>query len=195
MKKLSLTFDDGPDPINTLDVLEVLDRHKVPATFFVIEERSLKYPNTVKCAEIAGHVIANHSLTHSDLCGATFEQLEKEINGWGQYFRPPGGHYDTGLLKYLELYSIQFVLWDADGFDYIPGRTAEQIVQTLDEQIAGTDGGIILLHDSDSRDQNANRSATVEAIDRLIQRYKAEGYEFVPLDQMTLPGVPRKTVL
>jgi len=195
MKKLSLTFDDGPNPQCTPEILDVLARHDVPATFFTIGKYVHVHPELVKRAETEGHMCENHTWSHRDVRGMDWHELESEIGGWGNYFRPPGGRYDEGVLSYLELYKIQMVMWDFDGFDYIHGRTADQIVQTLDEQIQDTDDGIILLHDGDSENSVGDRRATVEATDRIIAKYKAEGYEFVPLSEMQLPGTPRKTSL
>jgi peptidoglycan/xylan/chitin deacetylase (PgdA/CDA1 family) len=193
MKKLSLTFDDGPSPPCTEAILAVLSYYSVPATFFMIGERMLAHDSTVKRVEQAGHVIGNHTRTHRNLRGATFEDLDHEINRWGQYFRPPGGHYDEAVLEYLRDHDIQLAMWDAEGLDW-KLRTADEVVACLAEQIdmLDGDGGIVLLHDGDSEDPSGNRWATVEATDRIITRYCAQGFEFVPLSEMTLPRKPRK---
>jgi peptidoglycan/xylan/chitin deacetylase (PgdA/CDA1 family) len=193
MKKLSLTFDDGPSPPCTEAILAVLSHYSVPATFFMIGQRMLAHEATVKRVEQAGHAIGNHTRTHRNLCGAPFEAIDHEINRWGQYFRPPGGHYDEGILEYLRLHDIELVMWDAEGLDW-KLKTAEEIVNYLAAQIDSLEGegGIILLHDGDSEDIKGNRWATVEAADRIITRYRAQGFDFVPLNEMTLPRKPRK---
>jgi len=192
MKKLSLTFDDGPSPPCTEAILAVLSYYSVPATFFMIGERMLAHESTVKGVEQAGHVIGNHSRAHRNLRGATLEELDREINRWGQYFRPPGGHYDEGVLKYLRDHDIQLAMWDAEGLDW-KLRTADEIVAYLDAQIASLEGesAIVLLHDGDSENLDGNRWATVEATGRIITRYRARGFEFVPLREMTLPREPK----
>jgi peptidoglycan/xylan/chitin deacetylase (PgdA/CDA1 family) len=194
MKKLSLTFDDGPSPPCTEALLAVLSYYSVPATFFMIGQRMRTHDATVRRVEQAGHAIGNHTRTHRNLCGAPFEAIDHEINRWGQYFRPPGGHYDEGMLDYLRLHDIQLAMWDAEGLDW-KLKTADEIVAYLAEQIdrLDGDGGIVLMHDGDSEDPNGNRWATVEAADRIITRYRAQGFEFVPLSEMTLPRKPRKT--
>ncbi|MGB8030288.1 MAG: polysaccharide deacetylase family protein [Terracidiphilus sp.] len=193
MKKLSLTFDDGPSPPCTEALLGVLSYHSVPASYFMIGQRMLAHEATVKRVEQAGHVIGNHTRTHRNLCGAPFEAIDHEINRWGQYFRPPGGHYDEGMLEYLRQYNIQLAMWDAEGLDW-KLRTADEIVAYLTAEIdrLDEDGGIVLLHDGDSEDPKGNRWATVEATDRIVTRYRAQGFEFVPLSEMTLPRKPRK---
>ena len=192
MKKLSLTFDDGPSPPCTEALLAVLSYYSVPATFFMIGERMLAQESTVKRVEQAGHVIGNHTRTHRNLRGATFEELDHEINRWGQYFRPPGGHYDDGVLEYLRDHDIQLAMWDVEGLDW-KLRTADEIVAYLDAQMANLEGdsAIVLLHDGDSENVDGNRWATVEATARIIARYRAQGFEFVPLRDMTLPREPK----
>ena len=192
MKKLSLTFDDGPSPPCTEAILAVLSYYSVPATFFMIGERMLAHESSVKGVEQAGQVIGNHSRTHRNLRGATLEELDREINRWGQYFRPPGGHYDEGVLKYLRQHDIQLAMWDAEGLDW-KLRTADEIVAYLDAQIASLEGesAIVLLHDGDSENLDGNRWATVEATGRIITRYRVQGFEFVPLSEMTLPRKPK----
>jgi len=193
MKKLSLTFDDGPSPPCTEAILAVLSYYSVPATFFMIGERMLAHDSTVKRVEQAGHVIGNHTRTHRNLRGATFEDLDHEINRWGQYFRPPGGHYDEAVLEYLRDHDIQLAMWDAEGLDW-KLQTADEIVAHLARRIESLEGdsAIVLLHDGDSENLDGNRWATVEATDRIITRYRAQGFEFVPLGEMTLPREPRK---
>ncbi|MGO8932232.1 MAG: polysaccharide deacetylase family protein [Terracidiphilus sp.] len=197
MKKLSLTFDDGPSPPCTEALLAVLSYYSVPATFFMIGERMLAHESTVKGVEQAGHVIGNHTRSHRNLRGATLADLDLEINRWGQYFRPPGGHYDEGVLNYLRHHDIQLATWDVEGLDW-KLRTADEIVAYLDTQIGGLEGesAIVLLHDGDSENPvseliGGNRWATVEATDRIITRYRAQGFEFVPLSEMTLPREPK----
>jgi peptidoglycan-N-acetylglucosamine deacetylase len=193
MKKLSLTFDDGPSPPCTEALLAVLSYYSVPATFFMIGERMHAQESTARHVEQAGHVIGNHTRTHRNLCGAVIEDIAREIDRWGEYFRPPGGHCDEAMLNYLQQHNIQLVLWDADGLDW-KLRTADEILANLASQISSFPGesGIILLHDGDSENLDGNRWATVEATDRLITRYRAQGFAFVPLSEMTLPREPRK---
>ena len=111
MKKLSLTFDDGPNRQTTSALLDVLSRHGVLATFFLIGERSEAQAVLTKRIERRGHEIGNHTQTHKDLRGLSWEELDHEIKGWGKYFRPPGGHCDEGLLKYLDLNEMWLTLW------------------------------------------------------------------------------------
>ena len=158
----------------------------------MIGERMLAHESSVKGVEQAGHVIGNHSRAHRNLRGATLEELDREINRWGQYFRPPGGHYDQGMLEYLRRHDIQLAMWDAEGLDWKLG-TADEIVAYLAAQIESLEGesAIVLLHDGDSENLDGNRWATVEATDRIITRYRAQGFEFVPMSEMTLPREPR----
>ena len=194
MKKLSLTFDDGPNGKCTLALLDVLGKHQIPATFFVIGERYFIDADLAEKIELAGHEVGNHTEHHRVLTGLSWLDIHKEICMWGNYFRPPEGKYDDGVIQYLNsaLWDIQLVMWDIDGFDWTL-KTADEICAVVDEQIG--DGGIILLHDGDSTKPDGDRWATVEATDRIITKYKEQGYEFVSLSEMKLPGVPRKVAL
>jgi peptidoglycan/xylan/chitin deacetylase (PgdA/CDA1 family) len=160
----------------------------------MIGQRMQSHKATVKRVEQAGHVIGNHTRTHRNLCGAPFEAIDHEIDRWGQYFRPPGGHYDEGMLEYLRQYNMQLAMWDAEGLDW-KLKTADEIVTHLAAEVdnLGGEGGIVLLHDGDSEDQDGNRWATVEATDRIIPHYRAKGFAFVPLSEMILPRKPRKS--
>lgn len=191
MKKLSLTFDDGPGPY-TPAILDVLAKHDVRATFFMIGNRMTRERDLVNRVQRNGHMIGNHSWSHDDLRGASIDKLRDEVLSVSNYFRPPCGLYDGFLVGFMKDRAIQMVLWDVDSFDWTL-QTAEEICAMVDYQVG--DGGIILLHDGDSRDASADMSRTVEATDRIITRYKSEGFEFVPLDQMTLPGTLRRTSL
>jgi peptidoglycan/xylan/chitin deacetylase (PgdA/CDA1 family) len=193
MKKLSLTFDDGPSA-STVPLLDVLRCHSVTATFFQIGKWSNKSISALIGA--SGHELANHSQRHIDLRRKLYADLIDEICVDGvlehRYFRPPYGFYDYAVLQAVQDMDLQFVLWDIDSFDYAL-TTADSIEQQIDEQIG--DGGIMLFHDGDSRSMNANRAVTVEVVDRIIPKYRAMGYEFVPLSEMEFPGKPRKTIL
>lgn len=193
MKKLSLTFDDGPSAQCTEALLGVLSYYSVPATFFMIGERMQAQQSTVKRVEQAGHLIGNHTLTHRKLIGVTFEELDREINRWGPYFRPPGGHCDDAMLEYLRRHNIQLVMWDVDGRDW-ELKTAGEIVANVAEQIGNLEreSAIILLHDGDSENAEGDRWATVEATGEIIARFRAQGFQFAPLSEMTLPKEPRK---
>lgn len=190
MKKLSLTFDDGPNYPLTDILLNVLRRHNVPATFFPIGQREARSSSFI--INGYGFEFGNHTWSHRVLLGASYEEMEREINGCGRYFRPPEGRYDARMLEYLKLHNIQLVLWDIDSFDWAI-KTAAEICGVIDEQVG--DGGIILFHDGDSNNPEGDRWATIEATERVITKYKDAGYEFVPLSEMELPGVPRMVSL
>jgi peptidoglycan-N-acetylglucosamine deacetylase len=194
MKKLSLTFDDGPSPF-TAAILGVLLAHKVPATFFMIGSRFDSYADAL--IRNAGQEIGNHTYSHSDLVRSSIGEVRIQIshafNPKSKYFRPPYGNCDDVVLGVCGELGLQVVLWDCDSFDYAL-KTADEICAVLDSQMNGEDA-IILLHDGDSRDRTTNRWPTVEATNRIITKYKAQGFEFVPLSEMELPGKPRKVSL
>jgi peptidoglycan/xylan/chitin deacetylase (PgdA/CDA1 family) len=191
MKKLSLTFDDGPSPW-TLRVLEVLAKHSAPATFFMVGQVMLKAPEIVDEVRAAGHSIGNHTLTHCDLRSLTVDEIYHELGGWGDFFRPPYGFRDERVDEVARELKLPLALWDIDSFDWAL-QSAEEVEAQIEEQVG--DGGIVLLHDGDSRGPSTDMSRTVVAVDWVISRYRELGYEFVPLSEMELPGKPRKVSL
>lgn len=193
MKKLSLTFDDGPAAA-TPAVLDVLARYSVPATFFMIGNRKADHFEIVQSVARAGHRIGDHTWSHSNLTELSEDKLRAELStSFCRYFRPPYGCYDERTLALLKEMRMQMVRWDCDSFDYALS-TADEICSVVEEQMNDEDA-IILFHDGDSRNDKADRSVTVEAVDRMIPKYRAQGYEFVSLSEMTLPGTPRKVFL
>lgn len=199
-KRLSLTFDDGPNSTCTRALLRILKRHGVLATFFLIGAKVACDPETAKAVADAGHVIANHTFTHPNLCTLGFTSVVAEITRCAdalssssrEYLRPPGGDYNEDTVRAAQELGMKLVMWDIDGFDW-KLRTSAEIEKCIDSQIE--DGGIVLLHDGDSSAEDGDRWATVHAVDKLIPRYQAEGFEFVLLPEMLLPGAPRKVAL
>lgn len=194
-RKLALTFDDGPNGSCTEALLKVLERYQVPATFFMIGQRVFEDEKMVARVKDAGHVLGNHTLSHLNLTGLSPEEIQKELDHpWNHagYFRPPMGMHDHRVSEVADNLSMKMVLWDIDSFDWRL-KTADEIVACVDSQVG--QGGIIILHDGDSGSPEGNRWATVEAVDRIIAKYKAKGFEFVPLSEMELPGTPRKVDL
>jgi peptidoglycan-N-acetylglucosamine deacetylase len=199
VKKLSLTFDDGPNQPITDALLTVLMHYSVPATFFPIGVRK---PAGFKFHSGSGFEIGNHTWSHRVLVGGSQEEMEQEISCTANYFRPPEGRYDEAMLGYLRAHDIQLVRWDYDSFDWHL-RTVSGILDRLEGQIMhlgkGEEDGIVLFHDGDSRVPPTLVARdcwrTVEAVAEMIPLYRAWGFEFVPLDQMPLPGTPRRVAL
>jgi peptidoglycan/xylan/chitin deacetylase (PgdA/CDA1 family) len=191
-RQLALTFDDGPNDPHTLRLLEVLAKHNVKATFFLIGRYVKQRPDIARELARAGHVIGNHTFSHPDLIFASSGQTRNELQGCEQalrdavgehsrFFRPPFGGRRPGTLRIARALGFEPVMWQAAGRDWRK-KPAEYIERRVGHQVRG--GEVILLHDGGHKAFGTDRSQTVIAADRLIARYKSEGYEFVTVSQM-----------
>lgn len=191
-RSLALTFDDGPNDPHTLRLLEVLAKHNVKATFFMIGRFVRERPEIARAVTQAGHVIGNHTYTHPNLFWASPARLAQELDGCeraltesvgehSQLFRPPFGLRRPGTLRAVAGRGLTTVMWSVTAFDWrLP--TAEAIERRAAGQVSG--GGVILLHDGGHRHMGVDRAPTVTATDRMIARYKGEGYTFVTIPEM-----------
>jgi peptidoglycan-N-acetylglucosamine deacetylase len=195
-KQLALTYDDGPNDPHTLRLLEVLTRHNVHATFFLIGRYVQQRPDIVSELVKAGHVIGNHTFTHPLLIFKSAQELRSQfencdraltdaVGEHSNLFRPPFGGRRPAVLRIARRIGLVPIMWNVTGYDW-NANSAEQIERKVVSQVRG--GNVVLLHDGGHRDFGADRSCTVTATDRLISRYKSEGYEFV-----TIPPMMRKT--
>jgi peptidoglycan/xylan/chitin deacetylase (PgdA/CDA1 family) len=191
-KKLALTYDDGPNDPHTLRLLEVLARHNVRATFFLIGRYVTKRPDIAREIANAGHAIANHTFSHPNLIFASSRETKSELqqcqqaldDAVGQHsrlFRPPFGGRRPGTLRIARSLGLQPIMWRVSGYDW-KGRPAEYIERKVHAQVRG--GDVILLHDGGHSAFGADRSQTVIATDRLIAQYNSQGYEFVTIPEM-----------
>jgi peptidoglycan/xylan/chitin deacetylase (PgdA/CDA1 family) len=185
-KVIALTFDDGPWPEYTAQVLDILKQHNLKATFFVVGQVLKNYPDIGKRIVDEGHVIGNHTWHHwyhfFNKQAAAFEidstsNLIYQITGAKTtLFRPPGGHLHNGLAAYARSKKYTVVMWSADSLDYQRPAASVLVNRVLKES---TPGGIVLLHDG-----GGNRSSTVNALPQLISSYKKQGYRFVTIPEL-----------
>ncbi|MEY8390269.1 polysaccharide deacetylase family protein [Lachnospiraceae bacterium 45-W7] len=180
-KKVALTFDDGPHPEYTPEMLAVLKEKNVKATFFLLGEMVEKHPEIVKQIHEEGHVIGNHSYKHEQLSKLTLEQaceqvertnrLIYDITGvYPSYLRPPFGDWHEKLDCEANMVEV---LWDVDTLDW-SSKNHAQIVDKVLKNIQEND--IILMHDG----YETSVTAAAEIIDTL----KEQGYEFVTVDEI-----------
>lgn len=186
-KYLAITFDDGPHPKETDEVLDVLKKHDVKATFFIAGKHANWYSKPLIRASKEGHEIGNHTFNHPDISNLSNNQLEKEILKCEEIivkmtgkkptlFRPPYGSFKKEeLAKIAEKHEYKVVLWDhVDAKDWKnPGANniANEIINNVEN------GDIILLHDYATNN-------TVEALDIFIPEMQKRGYKFVTVSEL-----------
>ncbi|WP_168188788.1 polysaccharide deacetylase family protein [Thermoflavimicrobium daqui] len=186
-KWVALTFDDGPHPEYTEKILDILQKEKVKATFFLIGQNVKSYPKLVQKELDEGHVIGNHSWDHPFLPGLGKEaataniekakkEIEKAVKKQVTLLRPPYGAVE-GIKKELKKSGSVIVNWDVDTNDWREGRTSEQIFEAVKKHVQP--GSIILQHDG-----GGNRSATIQALPKIIRYLKEQGYQFATIDQL-----------
>lgn len=191
-KQLALTYDDGPNDPHTFRLLEVLSKHNVHATFFLIGRYVKQRPDIVREIAKSGHVIGNHTFTHPLLTLKSAAQIRQELttcrgaiqDAIGEHsnlFRPPFGGRRPAVLRIAREVGLEPVMWNVTGYDW-NAPPAEVIERKVSRRIRG--GNVVLLHDGGHVQMGADRSQTVIATDHLIARYKAEGYSFASIPEM-----------
>lgn len=186
-KTLMLTFDDGPDPIWTPQILDVLAREHVPATFFVIGSNVVRHPDIFRRMIREGHMAGNHTMSHLDFDQQSDFRNQQELvatdrimRAEGHYsspvFRIPKGDPDHNGVAQLQSQSLGYlqVDMDVDTFDWRHPPGEEVPVPPLDGR-----GHVVLLHDA-----GGDRSATVAMLEKLIRQAKSQGYTFTTLEPM-----------
>lgn len=180
-KKIAITFDDGPHPQYTPEMLAVLKEQGVKGTFFLLGEEVEKYPELVKQIHEEGHVVGNHSYKHEQLSKLSMEQaceqvdrtnrLIYDITGvYPSFLRPPFGDWHEKLDCEANMVEV---LWDVDTRDWSSQNHAQIVRQTL-EHVQEND--IILMHDG--------YETSVTAAKEIISTLKKQGYEFVTVDEL-----------
>ena len=189
-REVALTFDDGPSVPYTGQVLDILAKNHIHATFFICGANAERYPDLVRRIKAEGHEIGNHTYSHpwlylmsrekiADEIDHTQDVLEKISGRRPRLFRPPYGVRWFSLWPLLQERGLTMVLWSMRGYDAKLG--APGIAQTTLEQLQP--GGIILLHDGFETHKPAeiDRSPTVRALPAIISGIRRAGYTFVPI--------------
>ncbi len=187
-KCVALTFDDGPDPARTPNLLEVLRRHRIKVAFFSIGIKAKEYPEIVKQIDQEGHIVGNHSFKHAWwtnflLSGAldreirmAQEAIQAAIGKIPAYFRPPMGLTNPHLRKTLKKHGLSVVGWDVRPFDTTV--SIEKVITRVLKKIRN--GSIVTLHDT-GRDP----ADLVRLTDELVTKIKEREYNFIELEQLT----------
>ncbi|KAA0591164.1 polysaccharide deacetylase family protein [Azospirillum oryzae] len=178
----ALTFDDGPHRTVTRQVLDILNREGVRATYFPVGRIAERQGDLIRDFVAGGHEIGNHSLTHSDLrkmdaAGARYEIAEtnrilREFGANPVLFRPPYGRYSDDLLTIAREEHMGSVLWSVDTRDW-QVRNADKIVSQI--KLGGLPGNVFLMH--------STYASTAQALPRVIAELRAKGCEFVTLSE------------
>jgi polysaccharide deacetylase family sporulation protein PdaB len=188
-KVIALTFDDGPHPVYTKQILKLLDKYNAKATFFVVGQRAKNNPDIIKQLQENGHEIGNHTYRHPSVSSITSSGLQKEIEDtdstiysitktFPKLFRPPGGVYNEKVVEAAKHGNHLVVMWSwtQDTKDWSnPGtkRIADKVCKNA------RPGNIVLFHDL-----GGNRTQTVKAVEIILDRLSKEGYTFVTVSRM-----------
>ena len=186
-----LTFDDGPHPRWTPQVLEILEKQGATATFFVVGRKAEEHPDLVRAILARGHGVALHSYAHDRLFALRSERrircdLERGIavlQGLSGrrpvLFRPPIGHTNPIVARVTDDLDLTVVGWTAGGRDGVASARPGAVVARVRRDLR--DGAIVLLHDSPERGDR--EPAAVRALPSILAAIAAQGLEVVPLDR------------
>lgn len=183
-KKLALTFDDGPT-LFTPYILNLLEQYNCKATFFCIGQQIEKYPDIAKQIVNQGHIIANHTYTHTNKMGflssaEVLIEIEKNqkliqqtVQIIPQWFRPPFGVTNPSITKAIQQCNLICIGWNIRSLDTV-SKTADEIFKRVKRKLKPN--GIILLHDTNEK--------TVVALEQLLVELKKQHYTVVPLNEL-----------
>jgi peptidoglycan-N-acetylglucosamine deacetylase len=185
--EIALTFDDGPNPYYTPQVLAILKQYGVEATFFDVGYLVADYPNIVRQEYHQGNIVANHSWSHPVLTSFSAQGIQSQLTSTTNiiqttigvrpsFFRPPYGAVNNTVLAQARYLHYTTVMWNGSAEDWsLPGVNAI-VSQTL---YYARNGAILLLHDG-----GGNRAQTVAALPIIIQDLKSRGFRFVTIQQL-----------
>jgi len=188
-KVIALTYDDGPSFPYTNQLLDILDRYQVKATFFVIGRNIEKHPEIVPLIVARGHELANHSYSHTDMMFKPQEFLLSEIEKTDKLlqelgvkqdsisFRPPFGRRFIVLSYLLSQMHKKQIMWDVNSHDYKNTLTAEDVANRVIDNVRS--GSIVLMHDS-----GGDRSKTLAATQAIVKTLQSKGYAFKTVSEL-----------
>ncbi|MCR4397786.1 MAG: polysaccharide deacetylase family protein [Firmicutes bacterium] len=189
-KNVALTFDDGPDKQYTPQILDVLARKGVRATFFLIGNRLAESPEVVRRILAEGHAVGNHTYSHPNITTFTAQDIERELRTADRemsrfgarvtgMFRPPYGAVGVSSVEPLARAGYSLCLWTVDSLDW-RGLTREQVINNVLPLVAN--GSVILFHSAGGPGEDL--SGTVGALPVVIDDLRAKGFKFVTLPEM-----------
>jgi peptidoglycan-N-acetylglucosamine deacetylase len=196
IREIALTFDDGPNPYYTPQVLAVLQQFGVKATFFDVGYLVADYPNIVRQEYHQGNIVANHSWSHPVLTYFSAQGIKSQLTSTTNiiqatigvrpsFFRPPYGAINNTVLAQARNLHYTTVMWDGSAEDWnLPGVNVI-VSKTL---YYARNGAILLLHDG-----GGNRAETVAALPIIINDLKSRGFRFVTIQQLVDDLVPHSS--
>ena len=185
LHQVALTFDDGPHPQYTSQILAILDYYNAPATFFFVGVQASKYPEWLLMAHQQGHEIGSQTYDHFRLPKLPESEKEYQIDAYQdlveqligerpRFLRPPGGQIDDKSIELLKQRGMVCAMWDVALNDTHGNKTREELLQhTLDSV---RNGSVILAHDG--------VQATIDMLPELIERLREDGYELVTMSEL-----------
>ena len=187
IKKIALTFDDGPNKTSLPKILDLLKSENIKASFFLIGKNIADKKLQVERVHNEGHLVLNHSYTHSNFDKASKELMISEIEKTNnvindilgvtpRLYRPPYGIITKDIKLAVKNLGMNIVLWNVDGEDWNSEKSLDYVVNTQKKETKN--GSIILMH------TQPNKEMSYEALKILISYYRTQGYEFVKLDEL-----------
>lgn len=189
-KQIALTFDDVPDPRFTPQILDILKKKGVKATFFVVGERAQKHPDLVLAIKRDGHVIGNHSYNHPQFKKLSLTAFQRQIRKTERILykqtgirprliRPPYGEINEAQLVWARNNGYKIVNWDVDSLDW-KGIGKEEVKQNILGHVGP--GSIILQHAGGG--VGSNLTGTIQALPDVIDELRKQGYRFVTVSEL-----------
>ncbi len=187
-KMLSISFDAAWGNEDTQQLIDILGRYDVKATFFVVGEWVDKYPESVKALADAGHEVMNHSNTHAHFSQLSTDEIIADVTACNDkieavtgvrptLIRPPYGEYDDHVITAIRSMGMEPIQWDVDSLDWKEISAAE-ITERVTTKVQP--GSIVLFHNAALH--------TPEALPGILEALLQEGYTFVPISELILPG-------
>jgi peptidoglycan/xylan/chitin deacetylase (PgdA/CDA1 family) len=205
-RKLALTFDDGPNPKITPELLDLLDGFHARATFFVIGRFASECPEMLREIVKRGHMLGNHTASHPNLFWRSASQIREELRQCNEaisaatgapprWFRPPFGMRNPWVISEAQAMGLHTVLWTLLPGDW-RAKSPEWLIKRMDKiavhvQAAGSGGkisetgygDILCLHDGNHRFLNGDRTVTMAALQHWMPRWRDLGLDFVTIDE------------
>ena len=187
-KMISISFDAAWGNEDTQQLIDILGKYNVKATFFVVGQWVDKYPESVKALSDAGHEVMNHSNTHAHMSKLSRDEIIADVNACNDkieavtgarptLIRPPYGEYDDNVVSSIRSMGMEPIQWDVDSLDW-KDLCAADITKRVTSKVQP--GSIVLFH-------NAAKH-TPEALPTILESLLQQGYTFVPISQLILPG-------